>query len=344
MPRKSVASSRARTTKTRVVYKRAAPAPRPYARSGSVYRYAAPRPRQYKQSFGSRVGAMIGDAAQGLVKHVTGFGDYKIQKNVLLEETNSPPQVINRGKEFVIRKREYIGDVYSAAGSANSVSLFNVQRFPIQPGDSSTFPWLSTIADKFEQYRIEGMLFEFKSLYSDAVVTQNGSIGSIVLATEYNAGDTNFLNKQQMENYEFAQSCKPSHSVIHPIECKRSQSVLSELYIRPGAVPAGQDVKTYDFGDFQIASQGIPLGSAGAAVNLGELWVSYQIVLIKPQIPANVVTQNQYFHLYTADTAVGRFTAGSPLEVPAFGLLIQLPTFLVFLSVEALLLSCPLKP
>lgn len=258
-----------------------------------------------------------GQIAGNLLSRVTGFGDYKVHKNILLEETNGPPRVINRGNEFVIRKREYIGDVYSASGSNNGVSAFNVQRFPIQPGDPNTFPWLSTIADKFEQYRVEGMIFEFKSLYSDAVVTQNGSIGSIVLATEYNAGDANFSNKQQMENYEFAQSCKPSHSVLHPIECKRSQSVLSELYIRPGAVPAGQDVKTYDFGDFQIASQGIPLGALGAAVNLGELWISYQIVLIKPQIPSGVVPSAQYFHLYTPDSVSGRFVPASPLGTPA---------------------------
>ena len=91
------------------------------------------------------------------------------------------------------------------------------------------------------------MVFEYKSLYSDAVVTQNGSIGSIVLATEYNSGAPAFTSKQAMENYQFAQSAKPSLSVLHPIECAPKQNVLSELYIRPGAVPAGQDVKTYDF-------------------------------------------------------------------------------------------------
>ena len=107
---------------------------------------------------------------------------------MLFDESNDPPRVVNRGKEFVVRHREYIQDMYSASGTANSVSAFAIQGYPIQPGSFVTFPWLSSIADKFEQYRVEGMLFEYKSMYSDAVVTQNGSLGSIILATEYNSG------------------------------------------------------------------------------------------------------------------------------------------------------------
>ena len=49
-------------------------------------------------------------------------------------------------------------------------------------------------------------------------------------------------------------------------------------------VPVNEDVKTYDFGDFYFASQGIPLGPSGAAVNLGELWATYQISFLKPKI------------------------------------------------------------
>lgn len=237
---------------------------------------------------GGQPGAAVGSALGGLLNRaiyaLTGFGDYKIKKNVLLQESNDPPTVMNHGKEFVVRHREYIQDMYSASGTANSVSAFAIQAYPIQPGSFVTFPWMSNIADKFEQYRVEGMIFEYKSMFSDAVVTQNGALGNVILATEYNAGAPAFPNKQAMENYEFAQSCKPSCSVLHPIECARSQSVLSELYIRTGTVPVGEDVKTYDFGDFYFASQGIPLGGAGAAVNLGELWVSYQISFLKPKI------------------------------------------------------------
>lgn len=249
-----------------------------------------PRKGLFEQA-GNILGGPIGGQAGGLINRalyaLTGFGDYTVKKNVLLEETNGPPAVINRSnKEFVVRHREYIQDIYAnTAPVANSPSNFGVLSYPINPGSAVTFPWLSTIADKFEQYRIEGMVFEYKSLYSDAVVTLNGSIGSVILATEYNAGAPTFASKQAMENYQFAQSAKPSCSILHPIECANRQNVLSELYIRPGSVPDGEDVKTYDFGDFQIASQGIPVQVAASPPVLGELWVSYQIALLKPRIP-----------------------------------------------------------
>lgn len=274
------------------------------------------------------VGGPLGGLANRALYALTGFGDYTVKSNTLME-TNGPPQVVNRSnKEFVVRHREYITDLYSLAGGANTASGFGLLSFAINPGNSVTFPWLSTIADKFEQYRIEGMVFEYKSLYSDAVVTQNGSIGSIILATEYNAGAPSFTSKQAMENYQFAQSCKPSLSVLHPIECARSQNVLSELYIRPGAVPAGEDVKTYDFGDFQIASQGIPLGGAGAAVNLGELWISYQIALIKPRIPTGPSTyiDSGYGHLSTLSSYAGAFTTVNPAPKLYLGVDIITPT------------------
>lgn len=262
---------------------------------------------------GPLAGALGSGLASMISKKLTGFGDYHVKKNVFLEETNGPPRVVNRGHEFVFRHREFLTDVYSGTGPANGVSGFNVQTFPINPGQFNTFPWLSRIAAQFEQYRIEGMVFEYKSMFSDAVVTANGALGNIILATEYNAGQPPFQSKQAMENYEYAQSCKPSCSVLHPIECARKLSVLTEQYIRTGAVPAGEDEKTYDFGDFQIATTGIPLGAAGAAVNLGELWVSYQFVFLKPKIPTSgaVYTDSGWFHQSGSSTLT--LTAASPL-------------------------------
>lgn len=239
-------------------------------------------------------GGLLGSAAGGLLQNiihkVTGFGDYtlptyNITQNKLLE-SNDPPIVQNNGKEFIIRHREYIGDLYSGvAGSTGSPapSPFKIQAFNINPGLSATFPWLANVASRFEEYSLEGMLFEYKSLYSDAAVQTGGSLGSVIMATSYNASKPLFQSKIEMENYEFAQSAKPSVSMCHPIECAPSQSVLSELYVRTNdQVIADQDQKMYDFGKFQIASQGIPC--TGQALSLGEIWVTYQIKLLKPRI------------------------------------------------------------
>lgn len=68
--------------------------------------------------------------------------------------------------------------------------------------------------------------------------------------------------------------------------------------------------------DFQIASQGIPLGTAGASVALGELWVSYQIVLMKPKIPllgSSSYVDSGYSHYSTNILAAGTCTSAAPL-------------------------------
>lgn len=264
-----------------------------YYKKYKKYRRAYRSAPSDEETIGEKVGKTLGGLAQKAIKFITGFGDYDghvavpsypIKKNVLLEETNSPPIVMNGGHEFIIRHREYIGEV-TATTIANQPSLFEIKKYSLNPGDSNTFPWLSTVAQNFEQYELQGTLFAFKSMYSDAVINNSGSLGTVMMATEYNAALAPFPNKLAMENYEYAQSCKPSLSMMHPIECDRHLSVLSDLYVRrPYQDISGQDIKTYDFGNFYIATQGIPQTSSAVTVTLGELWVTYQVRLLKPKI------------------------------------------------------------
>ena len=264
-----------------------------YYKKYKKYRRAYRSAPSDEETIGEKVGKTLGGLAQKAIKFITGFGDYDghvsvpsypIKKNVLLEETNSPPVVMNGGHEFIVRHREYIGEV-TATLNQSTPSGFEIKKYSLNPGDSNTFPWLSTVAQNFEQYELQGTLFSFKSMYSDAVVNNYGSLGTVIMATEYNSALPPFQNKLAMENYEYAQSCKPSLSMMHPIECDRHLSVLSDLYVRrPYQDIQGQDIKTYDFGNFYIATQGIPPASNNPTVTLGELWVTYQVRLLKPKI------------------------------------------------------------
>ena len=68
-------------------------------------------------------------------------------------------------------------------------------------------------------------------------------------------------------------------SVFHPIECDPKVTAQEVLYIRSTGVPDGDDQRLYDWGNFQIATSGFQ----GASVTIGELWVTYDIALIKPK-------------------------------------------------------------
>lgn len=226
---------------------------------------------------------------KGLSALITGFGDYKIAENTLMTGGLDPPTVINSVKNggVIVRHREYLQDI-------NASTPFNITTLAINPGILTTFPWLSAIASHFEQYKFRGLLFEFKSLASDAVLSTatSSALGSVVMATQYNALNPPFINKFTMENYEFANSAKPSLSFIHPIECAKTDTSVQELYVRTGTPVAGSDLRLYDLGNFNIASVGMQ-ASVGVC---GELWCTYEIELLKPKLESIVDVQEQADH------------------------------------------------
>lgn len=229
---------------------------------------------------GRAAGSKLGSYAHYIGK-IFGSGDYVtasdgVRSNVFMDSKGGSqiPQFAGRS-EVRIRHREFLGDVISSA----TASTFNIQQYPINPGLTQTFPWLAEVCGTtFQQYRINGMVFEFRSMSADALNSTNTALGSVVMATDYDSKDAPFGTKQQMENTMFGVSCKPSSSMIHAIECARTQTSVSELYIRNNAVPSGADVRLYDLGNFYIATT----GCQGTNVNLGELWVSFDVSLLKP--------------------------------------------------------------
>lgn len=208
---------------------------------------------------------------------IFGSGDYTIMGaepnyNVLLNG-NQIPKFNTQRQTNVICHREYLGDIAGTAG-------FNNTLYPLNPGMSQTFPWLASIASCYQQYKFHGVIFEFRPLITDFVTS--GAPGVVVMATNYNADLPAYTTKQQMENSEYAVSVKPTRELMHGIECATSQTVLSELYVRTGVPTSGQDLRLYDLGSFQFATQSNPVQ------NLGELWVSYCVEFFKPILPEEV--------------------------------------------------------
>lgn len=243
------------------------------------------------QGFGASVGGMLGGPSgaliggglghlAGRVMNYIGGGDYQVTENSLMESKIAgiaPPPIINSNNMgSVFRKTEYIGDIISSS----TTGAFQIESYPINPAQARTFNWMHQIAQNYEQYRINGMYFEFRSMSSDYATQQ--SLGTVILASNYNVNNPPFGSKQEMENYEGAVSVKPSESCCYFLECAKNQSVLDDLYCRPGNNPlaANQDLRFNDLALFQIATQGCPTPSC----NLGELWVTYEIQLLKSKL------------------------------------------------------------
>lgn len=237
-----------------------------------------------------------------------GSGEYRLMSNSLVsgggvELENA--QIMPAGPRSVrIIYREYLGDVYTHPTSAGA---FNLASYDINPGLVSTFPWLSPIAQQYEQWTPNGIAFEFKSTSSEYVATQ--ALGSVIMATEYDQLDSAFANKQEMLNSAYANEFKPSCDGLHGVECAREDRPLQILYVRAQTVPTSGDIRDYDCGRFSIATQ----GGATANLNLGSLYVHYDITFRKEQLFNGLPSQGQLWGIISGDGM------GASMRFPVIG-------------------------
>lgn len=144
-----------------------------------------------------------------------------------------------------------------------------------------TFPWLSQIAMAFTEYKWRGLIFTYKTTSSDLVTSTNPSLGTVMMATDYNAAEEPFADKRAMNNYEFTTTSKPSISFIHGVETDRNQTAHPTLFVRDSPPPPNADIRLYDIGQFCIATQGMQQTVNEATI--GELWCSYEVEFLKPR-------------------------------------------------------------
>lgn len=218
------------------------------------------------------IGGQIGTVAGNFLSKIFGMGAYKLRKNSVYDDIcNDQVPVMHSNSETVtFRHREYICDITSS-------TAFVSNSFSINPGLSATFPYLSAIAQNFQEYQFNGLVFEVKSTSANALNSTNTALGTVSMVAQYRADAPTLVNKQQLLNEMWAVDAKPSESFILPIECDPAENPLKIQYVRTGSLPTGQDIKLYDLAKVTVAT----VGSQAAAV-VGELWATYEVVLRKP--------------------------------------------------------------
>ena len=209
------------------------------------------------------------------------------------------PRIRNTRMGTIISHKEFLTDVQSSVGFVSAT-------FNLNPGLRSSFPWLALVAQCYEEWLPRGIVVEYRTTSSDTLNAVNPALGSVIIATQYNAANPDFVNKQQMENYEGAISCKPSVSMLHQVETKRKQNVNDEFYIRTGPPPANTDIRLYDLGKVQVST----VGSQATGNVIGEIWISYEVEFRKPKIPADPLSEGCHFSI-----AAAAATGESPANV-----------------------------
>lgn len=212
----------------------------------------------------------------------SGLGDYTITSNSLVPNISwgqGVPEVrnSNKGEATTFRHKEYLMDLYSGiVPSGSNTTEFTLQSFAINPGNPQLFPWLAPLAYQFQEWKPQGIIIELKTLCSD--YTQQLAMGAMFMATQYNSLEPEPTTKQQMENLEYSNSCKPSCSLLHMIECDIKNTAQTHLYIADNGNYEGGDLRWYDLGNLFIGTQGLPTALAPIA----EVWITYEIDLYKP--------------------------------------------------------------
>jgi len=221
------------------------------------------------------LGATAGDALSKWFGH----GDYELKSNSLVKAVQSGTQIPvftkdgRRGTRIV--EREYIGDVISS-GTSNT---FNVVKYRVNPADPASFPWLSVIAQQYDEWEPNGIIYEYKTTSG----TFNGStqaLGIVTMMTDYDVRDDTPFSKLQMENADYACSTVASNNLEHGLECDPNERPARVLYTGATSPTDSANARFSDLGNFYIATSGV----SGAGVVLGELWISYDVTLYKKQL------------------------------------------------------------
>jgi len=181
------------------------------------------------------------------------------------------PSIHEDGLVTRIAHREYIGDVLSSTGA------FTPLTFALNPGMKETFPWLNQVAGNYTQYQFLGLVFEFVSEGSE--YTNSAGLGYVAMSTQYDAAAAAYVDKRSMLNAQFADAAKPSKSFQQWIECSPDRVVDPRKHIRCAANPANTSINDYDVGNTTLAVG----GNVAAGAVIGELWVSYDVLLYVPR-------------------------------------------------------------
>ncbi len=230
--------------------------------SNNPNRYTGPRPQQQRGRGRNR----NGNATTGrlTMRGTNNFGNGRVGNKI----------------QTPFERDEFIANI---SGSSD----FQVNQYPVNPGQSGTFPWLSHMAERYEKYEFKYLEFYYKRTVSEFATM--GQTGKVMLMFDADASDGPPDSKIQMEDTEPHMDCMPCENMTLRIPPKILHKFTDGFFVRPGGLPGNSDIKTYDVGNLNVATD----ANDSAATVIGELRVRYKVLLMIPvlestvQVPAN---------------------------------------------------------
>lgn len=221
--------------------------------------------------FGGRATSMTANSSQQLGGGValggnTTYAPVSISKNV---RKRSKAKMSMRGDAVVISHSEMLGAVLSGTPTSN-VTAYRATGLRANPGISTIFPWLSSMAVNYEKYRFRRLTLNVIPLVSTAF---NGRIG---VGFDFDSSDAVPGNRQEF----YALSTHAESAPWQP----SSVSVQCDGIYRFTGTHVAADNKLIDLGQVIVMSDSVSNGGTiAAAIPLYDLIVDYEVELIEPQ-------------------------------------------------------------
>ena len=173
------------------------------------------------------------------------------------------------GSSCKVSHRERIGTILGSVG-------FATNTFAVNPGLAASFPWLSALAQRFESYRFNRLVYQYRTKSATTAT------GDVILTLDYDAADPAPVTSIQAEGYDEFSSAAPWQDINHSSKLANLRK-LPTYYVRTEALAANQDIKTYDVGNMFFCTE----NQASAAL-AGYAYVEYEVEFFTPQLNSDI--------------------------------------------------------
>lgn len=217
---------------------------------------------------------------------------------VSVSVTNTKPSIKSSRNGVLIKHREFFTSARfnSTGGTSLADPNWQLFQFIIQPADPQTFPWLSTIAPSYEQYRFKSLRFK----YVPSVGTNY--TGTINMAVDYDVRDaaplasSTYSVRGWIDNSTTRRDLMSNKTATMQPVWQTNQLVADPVSLLGGLrskytrkfqydPTAASAARSSDCGLFLLGLY-YQYTAPISGVEFGDLWVEYEVELMIPQ--ANV--------------------------------------------------------
>jgi hypothetical protein len=181
---------------------------------------------------------------------------------------SNPPKIKADARSCSITHRELVTAINGSGPFAVNYA------YALNPGQKDTFAWLATQAQGWEKYRFKRLAFIYKTR------CPTSTTGSVMMAYDYDAGDTPPQTEVAMSSYQGCSEDAPWKEIRVEANRKSMNDQFDWHFVRTGTPPVGQDIKTLDVGNFFVGTV-----DGQDNFNWGKLWVEYEVEFMIPQLP-----------------------------------------------------------